>query len=134
MRRFLLWYKWMTSWGYSFKKISIFYSLSFCTLYVKYCYCHSKIKFISSRRRVISSMNTRREISYFQATMYYFIKLLITKISDQRLPRKMFRFNIDKFLAHSALKHGKLVSKCDVIDIFTCEIYILQCKDTIFLI
>ncbi len=44
----------------------------------------------------------------------------------RRLPKiaeedpKMFRLNIN-FLAHSALKQGKLARKCFEIDIFTCE-------------
>ena len=38
-------------------------------------------------------------------------------------PKKMFRLNIDRLCLDSALKHGKLISKCDEINIFTCELY-----------
>ncbi len=36
-------------------------------------------------------------------------------------------------IANSPLKHGKLTSKHNEIDIFTCKRYLLQCKDMIFL-
>ena len=42
---------------------------------------------------------------------------------------KIFRLNIDNFRLISTIKYDKLVSKRDVIDIFTC---LLQCEGTIF--